>query len=289
MNRRNLIAAALAVLGLALAGCSTTGGDYSSLPPAPKHPPGGPEPGPTTVSVAPMPSLPGAEKLVAEEYADLLDRIRVGYALPQVQHYAVDREIEWYRSRPDFLDRTFRRGSRYLHYIVTEIERRGLPLELALLPVVESALYALQEAYAHSTSPSSAWDQAGTLVPNCNARYGCLIQCTRKQEKEQDANKYNLLHSERFCYNCGLRFINSLGSEKILTTTGTELSQQSDFISFNCFTCIFSARFDHINQGCESWIFCKSLLVPVINLLANHGYLKCTKGIIENHVVGRNS
>ena len=45
------------------------------------------------------------------QYDDLLDRIRAGFALPQAQHYAVDREVEWYRSRPDFLDRTFRRGA----------------------------------------------------------------------------------------------------------------------------------------------------------------------------------
>ena len=165
MNHRNFIAAALAVLGLALAGCSTTGGDYSSLPPSPKHPPGGPEPGPTTVSVAPMPRLPGAEKLVADEFADLLDRIRIGYGLPQVQHYAVDREIEWYRSRPDFLDRTFRRGSRYLHYIVTEIERRGLPLELALLPVVESAFNPV--AYSRSRA-SGLWQ----FIPSTGKHYG---------------------------------------------------------------------------------------------------------------------
>src|SRR5687767_11626595 len=106
-----------------LAGCGTTRtGEYSSLPPAPQ-----PQNG--TAAPADAPS----------SYADLLDRIRAGYALMDVQHVAVDRELALYRSQPDLLDRTFRRGARYLHYIVSEIEKRGMPMELALLPVVESA------------------------------------------------------------------------------------------------------------------------------------------------------
>lgn len=163
MSHRNLATAALALLGLSLAGCATTD-EYSSLPPAAKHPPGGAPATPTTV-VIPSPQLPGAEKLAPAEFADLLDRIRVGYGLPQAHHYAVEREIEWYRSRPDFLDRTFRRGARYLHYIVTEIERRDMPLELALLPVVESAFNPV--AYSRSRA-SGLWQ----FIPSTGKHYG---------------------------------------------------------------------------------------------------------------------
>lgn len=163
MAHRNLAAAALALLGLSLVGCATTD-DYSSLPPSPKHPPGG-APATSTTAVIPAPYLPGAEKLAPGDYADLLDRIRVGYALPQAQHYAVEREIEWYRSRPDFLDRTFRRGARYLHYIVTELERRNMPLELALLPVVESAFNPV--AYSRSRA-SGLWQ----FIPSTGKHYG---------------------------------------------------------------------------------------------------------------------
>lgn len=163
MSHRILATAALALLGLSLAGCATTD-EYSSLPPSAKHPPGGAPAAPTTV-VIPSTQLPGAEKLAPAEFADLLDRIRVGYGLPQAQHYAVEREIEWYRSRPDFLDRTFRRGSRYLHYIVTEIERREMPLELALLPVVESAFNPV--AYSRSRA-SGLWQ----FIPSTGKHYG---------------------------------------------------------------------------------------------------------------------
>jgi membrane-bound lytic murein transglycosylase D len=165
MRRQALNLALVAVLALAVAGCSSTptNGEYSSLPPSPAHPAGaGPE-GPGTGQVPPtfrdFPQLP------PDQYGDLLDRVRAGYALKDVQQFAVDREVESYRARPDFLDRTFRRGARYLYYIVTEIERRGMPLELALLPVVESAFNPV--AYSRSRA-SGLWQ----FIPSTGKHYG---------------------------------------------------------------------------------------------------------------------
>ena len=103
--------------------------------------------------------------LPPEQYSDLLDRIRDGYALPDVAHYAVDREVELYRKNPDFLDRTFKRGARYLYYIVQELEKRNLPLELALLPVVESAFNPV--AYSRSRA-SGLWQ----FIPSSGKHYG---------------------------------------------------------------------------------------------------------------------
>ena len=100
-----------------------------------------------------------------EQCSDLLDRIRDGYRLPAVAHYAVDREVELYRKNPDFLDRTFKRGARYLYYIVNEIEKRNLPLELALLPVVESAFNPV--AYSRSRA-SGLWQ----FIPSSGKHYG---------------------------------------------------------------------------------------------------------------------
>ena len=158
--------AALALLGLALGGCATTGDEYSSLPPSAKHAHAGVTAVPaTTIPADQLPGYPVDRTLAPDAYPDLLDRVRAGYALPQAQHYAVDREIESYRSRPDFLDRTFRRGSRYLHYIVTEIERRNMPLELALLPVVESAFNPV--AYSRSRA-SGLWQ----FIPSTGKHYG---------------------------------------------------------------------------------------------------------------------
>ena len=154
----------LALLGLVLAGCSTTrtGDDYSSLPPSARHPAGQARPEPPG-QVPPQFGQFG--QVPPDQYADLLDRVRAGYALTDVQHYGIDREVETYRAKPDFLDRTFRRGSRYLYFIVTELERRGMPLELALLPVVESAFNPV--AYSRSRA-AGLWQ----FIPSTGKHYG---------------------------------------------------------------------------------------------------------------------
>jgi len=101
----------------------------------------------------------------ARETADLFARIRRGFALPDMDHPSVDREINWYANHPDYLDRTFRRGERYLHYIVCELEARNMPLELALLPVVESAFNPI--AYSRARA-AGLWQ----FIPSTGARYG---------------------------------------------------------------------------------------------------------------------
>lgn len=151
---------------LLLAGCATTDAPYSSLPPAPEHPgPKAPLDRATTTIPGTLPGEREVPHLPPEQYTDLLDRIRDGYALPDVDHFAVDREIEFYRRNPEFLDRTFKRATRYLYYIVTELEKRQLPLELALLPVVESAFNPV--AYSRSRA-SGLWQ----FIPSSGKHYG---------------------------------------------------------------------------------------------------------------------
>jgi membrane-bound lytic murein transglycosylase D len=70
---------------------------------------------------------------------DLWDRIRRGFAMPDLQGNLVhDREM-WYSNRPEYVERMTERGRKYLFYIVEELERRNMPTELALLPFIESA------------------------------------------------------------------------------------------------------------------------------------------------------
>ena len=71
--------------------------------------------------------------------ADLWDRIRRGFAMPDLQHELVQDREQWYASRPDYMQRMTERSSKYLFHIVEELERRGMPTELALLPYIESA------------------------------------------------------------------------------------------------------------------------------------------------------
>jgi membrane-bound lytic murein transglycosylase D len=79
--------------------------------------------------------------LKADDYKDpdLWARIRSGYAIPDVDNALVAKHIQWYTSRPDYLARTSGRASLYLYHVVQELEKRGMPTELALLPVIESA------------------------------------------------------------------------------------------------------------------------------------------------------
>ncbi len=70
---------------------------------------------------------------------DLWVRIRRGYAIADIDDPLVTKWEEWYASRPDYVARMVDRSRRYLYYIVVEVEQRGMPLEIALLPMVESA------------------------------------------------------------------------------------------------------------------------------------------------------
>jgi len=70
---------------------------------------------------------------------DLWDRIRRGFAMPDLEQDLVQDREQWYAQRPDYILRMTERSSKYLFHIVEELERRGMPTELALLPYIESA------------------------------------------------------------------------------------------------------------------------------------------------------
>ena len=70
---------------------------------------------------------------------DLWERIRRGFAMPDLQTDLVDDRVQWYAARPDYIARMTERSSKYLYHIVEELERRQMPTEIALLPFIESA------------------------------------------------------------------------------------------------------------------------------------------------------
>jgi membrane-bound lytic murein transglycosylase D len=70
---------------------------------------------------------------------DVWERIRRGFAIPDLDNELVRDKEQWYSSRPEYIQRMTERSSKYLFHIVEEIERRGMPMELALLPYIESA------------------------------------------------------------------------------------------------------------------------------------------------------
>jgi hypothetical protein len=71
--------------------------------------------------------------------SDLWHRIRVGFLMEPLDSPLVQEHEAWYASRPDYIKRFVDRGSLYLHHIVEEVEKRKMPMEIALLPVIESA------------------------------------------------------------------------------------------------------------------------------------------------------
>ena len=71
--------------------------------------------------------------------SDLWERVRAGYAIPDLDNKLVNNQVTWYSTRTDYILRTVQRGSRYLYHVVEELEKRGMPTELALLPFIESA------------------------------------------------------------------------------------------------------------------------------------------------------
>ncbi|SMN10681.1 Membrane-bound lytic murein transglycosylase D precursor [uncultured Candidatus Thioglobus sp.] len=73
--------------------------------------------------------------------------------------------IKWFKEHPDYLTRVTKRAEPYLHLVVREIEAAGLPIELALLPIVESAYYPF--SYSHGTA-SGLWQ----FIPDTGKLYG---------------------------------------------------------------------------------------------------------------------
>ena len=69
-----------------------------------------------------------------------------------------------YAARPEYLQRIFERSKLYLYHIVEEIEKRGLPTELALLPMVESAFNPMAYSRAHA---SGLWQ----FIPGTGKRF----------------------------------------------------------------------------------------------------------------------
>lgn len=143
-----LTAACLAGL-LWLTGCATAPGPASSsahdnAPPHSTANAGRPtmslslSPQHTLQPIAPSPwnSRPVATTAAP---ADIWQRIRAGYAMPDLNSDLVRDREQWYTTRPDYIFRMTERSRKYLFHIVEELERRGMPTELALLPYIESA------------------------------------------------------------------------------------------------------------------------------------------------------
>ena len=130
-------------LSLWLAGCATPQASSSATPQ------GTSSPAQTATAETPQTSAPdeltqtGSLKAKANlgllPPTDIWERIRRGFAMPDLDGPLVRDREQWYAARPDYILRMTERSRRYLFHIVEELERRDMPTELALLPFIESA------------------------------------------------------------------------------------------------------------------------------------------------------
>lgn len=111
------------------------------------------------------------EKPTQQEQADtsrddLWHRLRAGFGMDHdIDDERVQAQLNWYVRHPHYIDRVVDRGSRYLHHIIEQAEARGLPTELALLPVVESAFDPF--AYSHGRA-AGLWQ----FIPSTGKYFG---------------------------------------------------------------------------------------------------------------------
>ena len=130
---------------LAVAGCAST---------TPKTAQNQPEIAPAKVtSSAPVAVIGGETSILADisqlgadrsdqakkDYPDIWSRIRAGYAIRNLDSPQIEKEIRWFANNPEYMQRMTERAKLYLYHIVEEVEKRGMPMEIALLPAIESA------------------------------------------------------------------------------------------------------------------------------------------------------
>jgi membrane-bound lytic murein transglycosylase D len=110
-------------------------------------------------------SVTNATLQLRSEYGDLWMRIQQGFTLADLESPLVTKAEDWYSARPDYVARMIERSRRYLYYIVVEVEKRDMPLEVALLPMIESAYNPM--AYSRSRA-SGIWQ----FIPSTGKLYG---------------------------------------------------------------------------------------------------------------------
>jgi len=139
--------------------------------PAAAHAPAAPAITPAATAASPD----QAALASAASAGDLWMRIRKGFQIPDLTTKKAVVSTRWYAGQPDYIDRMTTRASLYLYYIVQEIEKRGMPTELALLPFVESAM---QPQAVSSAQAAGLWQ----FIPSTGRVYS-LEQNLWKDER----------------------------------------------------------------------------------------------------------
>ncbi len=139
------------------------------------------------------------DRLLVLKHGDVWKRMTVGFKM-DLNHWdsRIEAQRGWFISRQPYLDRLSARASRYLYHTVKEAERRGMPTELALLPVIESSY---DPAATSSAAAAGLWQ----FIPSTGRIYG--LQQTSLYDGRRD-----VVESTRAAYEFLGSLYNQFGS-----------------------------------------------------------------------------
>lgn len=125
---------------------------------------------PRRTTATPAPATSASRATTANPAAagaprDVWQRIRNGFQMSAFDHSLVGDWENYYASRADYFARMIDNASHFLYHVVTQVERRGMPMEIALLPMIESAFNPVAYSHAHA---SGIWQ----FIPSTGKNYG---------------------------------------------------------------------------------------------------------------------
>ena len=139
------------------------------------------------------------DRLAVLRHGDEWKRMREGFQMNlNVQNSRITAQRSWFASRQPYINRLSARASRYLYYTVTEAERRGIPTEIALLPVIESSY---DPAATISAAAAGMWQ----FIPSTGTIYGL------RQNSIYDGRR-DVVESTRAAYEFLTSLYNQFGS-----------------------------------------------------------------------------
>lgn len=164
---------------------------------------------------------------------DMWDRIRRGFAIPNLNDDLTEQWTNYYASHPESVYLMSQRAGKYLYFIVDELERRGLPTELALLPFVESAYN--PTAYSRAKA-SGLWQ----FIPSTGLHYNLKQDSWRDQRRDPIASTHAALDYLSYLYDFQGDWYLALasynwgeGSVKRALDKNANAGQPADYASIN--------------------------------------------------------
>ncbi len=164
---------------------------------------------------------------------DMWDRIRRGFAIPNLDNALTQQWTDYYAAHPESIQRMSERASKYLYYVVQEINRRGLPTELALLPFVESAYN--PTAYSRAKA-SGLWQ----FIPSTGLHYNLQQDWWHDQRRDPVASTNAALDYLSYLYELQGDWYLALasynwgeGSVQRAVTKTISTGDQADYTSIN--------------------------------------------------------